>query len=90
MRCATNWVWGEPILQLQRPCYAHPEQNGHTPMIVQVEPITIGNEHYVAVVIDGSEMEPRGPYVNADAAENVAGRLRRVARALTRGGSNDG
>ena len=58
-------------------------------MIVQVEPVEIGGKLYVAVVIDDLQMGRHGPF-DADTAEIVVGRLSRVARALTRGGSDDG
>ena len=59
-------------------------------MIVQVEPVKLDGQHWVNVTIGGSEMERHGPYVDADAAESVAGRLRRVARALTSSGGKGG
>ena len=31
-------------------------------MIIQVEPVKLDDQHWVNVTIDGSEMEPRGPY----------------------------
>jgi hypothetical protein len=55
-------------------------------MIVQVEPVKLDGQHWVNVIIGGSDMERRGPFSNADEAESVAGRLRRIARALTSGG----
>jgi hypothetical protein len=68
-----------------------PEQNGAQPMVISIEPTKIGDQHYVAVTIGGCEMKPpRGPYADADTAEIVAGRMRRIGRALARGSSNDG
>jgi hypothetical protein len=50
-------------------------------MIVQVEPVKIGDEHWIGVTIDGSEMERRGPFPSAD----VARQLLRFSRALSGG-----
>jgi hypothetical protein len=52
-------------------------------MIVEVEPVKLDGQHWVSVTIGGSEMERRGPFADADEAESVAGRLSRVAHALT-------
>ena len=55
-------------------------------MIVQVEPVKLDGQHWVNVIIGGSEMERRGPFSNADEAESVARRLLQFGRALTGGG----
>ena len=55
-------------------------------MIVQVEPVKLDGQHWVNVIIDGSEMERHGPYVDADTAEAMARRLLQFGRTLTSGG----
>jgi hypothetical protein len=60
------------------------------PMNINIQPIKIGDEHYVAVVIGGSEMERRGPFSDADEAESVARRLLQFGRALTSSGGKRG
>jgi hypothetical protein len=51
-------------------------------MVVDIQPIEIDGKYYVNVIIDGSEMDPRGPFSDAAAAESAAERLSRAARAL--------
>ena len=53
-------------------------------MVISIEPIKIGDQHYVAVTIGGSEMEPKGPF-DAVTAEAVANWLIRFSRALSGG-----
>jgi hypothetical protein len=53
------------------------------PTTIEIQPIKIGDEHYVAVSIGGTAMNPRGPFQNTAEAEIVAERMRRVGRALT-------
>jgi hypothetical protein len=59
-------------------------------MTIDIQPIKIGNEHYVGVIMDGHEMSRRGPFLDADAAEDMAERMRRAARALTSARLNRG
>jgi hypothetical protein len=54
-------------------------------MIVEVEPVKIGDGYFISVTIDGTAMERHGPLPDADAAEIVAERMRRVGRALSGG-----
>jgi len=55
-----------------------------------VEPVEVNGKHWIAVVIDNSEMKPHGPFRTAAAAELAAARLRRFGRALTSSSSSEG
>jgi hypothetical protein len=59
-------------------------------MTIDIQPVKLDGQHWVNVIIGGSEMEPRGPYVDADEAEKMAERLRAVSRAMVRLGGNRG
>jgi hypothetical protein len=59
-------------------------------MTVDVQPVKIGNEHWVEVFIDGTMMSPpRGPFASVDDAGSVARQLRQLSRTLS-GGRNRG
>jgi hypothetical protein len=49
---------------------------------IDIQPVEIGDEHYVAVRIGDHETRRHGPYPDADTAEVMAVRLIRVGRAL--------
>jgi hypothetical protein len=59
-----------------------PSKKQETAVVIQVEPIKLGNKFYVSVVIDDHETNPHGPFATSDEAEAVVGRLSRVAHAL--------
>ena len=48
---------------------------------IDIRPIEIDGKFWVMVIMDGHEMEWRGPFSDADTAETVAARLRRFSRA---------
>jgi hypothetical protein len=52
---------------------------------IQVEPIEVNGKHYVGVAIDGTAMEPRGPYPDSDTAELAAAKMRAMGRTLNGG-----
>jgi hypothetical protein len=60
------------------------------PMTIDIQPVKLDGQHWVNVIIGGHEMERRGPYPDADAAELAAERLRRFGRALTSSGGKGG
>jgi hypothetical protein len=51
-------------------------------MTIVIQPVKLDGQHYVAVVIGGDEMKPKGPFSSADAAEAMARRLLQFGRAL--------
>jgi hypothetical protein len=55
-------------------------------MVVQVEPVVHDGQHWVNVTIGGSEMQPKGPFPDANAAEAMAKQLRCFGHTLTNGG----
>jgi hypothetical protein len=63
-------------------------------MVVEIQPVEVDGQHWIDVSIGGAEMGRRGPFHDADEAEAMAERMRRVGRALTNsclnGGSNYG
>jgi hypothetical protein len=52
-------------------------------MTIDIQPVKLDGQHWVNVSIDGTAMERRGPYVDADEAEAMARRLLQFSRALT-------
>jgi hypothetical protein len=53
------------------------------PTTIDIKPVEIDGKFWVMVIMDGHEMEWRGPYPDADTAEAIANRLGRFSRALT-------
>ena len=53
-------------------------------MVTQIitRPVEIDGQHWVSVNMDGHEMERRGPFPDADAAEAMAARLGAICRGL--------
>jgi hypothetical protein len=49
---------------------------------IDIKPIEIDGKFWIMVIMDGREINWRGPFADADVAETVAARLRRFSRAL--------
>jgi hypothetical protein len=52
--------------------------------MTDIQPIEIDGKHYVDVSIDGQELQRRGPFQNAEAAEATAARFAAFCRGLLR------
>jgi hypothetical protein len=48
---------------------------------IDIKPIEIDGKFWIMVIMDGREINWRGPFADADVAETVAARLRRFSRA---------
>ena len=59
-------------------------------MTIEIEPVELDGKYFIDVTIDGHAMERRGPFPDADTAETIAERMRRVGRALMNGGGDHG
>jgi hypothetical protein len=46
-----------------------------TQLVIDIRPVEIDGKHYVSMSMNGREMEQRGPYPTAAAAEAVAREL---------------
>ena len=51
-------------------------------MIAHIQPIETCGRHWVRIDMDGCELQPRGPFPYADAAEAMAIRIAAVCRAM--------
>jgi len=82
--CVPLWRWGRCLI-----C-SPSNKHGEAVTVIEVEPVEVNGKHWIAVVIDNSEMKPHGPFRTAAAAELAAARLRRFGRALTSSSSSEG
>ena len=53
------------------------------PTTIDIKPVEIDGKFWVMVIMDGREINWRGPFSDADTAETVANRLLRFSHALT-------
>ena len=53
--------------------------------MTDIQPIEIDGKHYIDGVVDGQELQRRGPFQNAEAAEATAAQLASFCRGLLRG-----
>ena len=52
--------------------------------MTDIQPIEIDGKHYIDVVVDGQELQRRGPFQDAEAAEATAAQLASFCRGLLR------